>query len=116
MTIYPISTPQVKVAPAKAGPAALPRAEMLVDTPFRVPKIFRLTALFVRRIVEQGNAKMPQKHLTNMISIMTPCRKESVGSKAVNGVAIYASGKVIEQAFRQFRTPYFLANEGNTKN
>jgi len=50
-----------------------------------------------------------------MIAIITPCLEESVGNRAVNGVAIYASGKATEHALRQFKTPYFLATGGKTK-
>ena len=39
-----------------AGPAARPMAEMLVATPFRVPRMRRELAELVRRMVEQGKA------------------------------------------------------------
>jgi len=110
MITYPLSTPSVKVNPAKAGPMALPRAEMLVETPLRVPRIFKLAALFVRRIVEHGNAKMPAKHLTSIIPSITPCLRESVGSSAVKGVAMYANGKTAEQALRQFKNAILPCN------
>ena len=50
-------TPTVNVDPAMNGPAALPSAETLTAIPFSVPKILRLDAEFVRRMVMQGNAK-----------------------------------------------------------
>lgn len=87
MTTYPMSTPAVKVAPAKAGPAALPMADILVATPFKVPKTLKVAALFVNRMVEQGKAKMPQKPLTSINAIMTTCLDWFVDKRAVKGVA-----------------------------
>jgi hypothetical protein len=46
---------------------------MLTAKPFRVPRIRRLTAEFVRRIVEEGNAKMTAKHLRSMTRNMAAC-------------------------------------------
>ena len=55
---YPILTPYVNVEPPIAGPSARPTAPTLVAIPFRVPRIRRLLAELVRRMVEHGNAKV----------------------------------------------------------
>jgi len=75
---YPFSNPQVNAAPPKAGPAALPTAEIETAKPFSVPRILKLTAEFVNRITEHGNAKMTAKHLTTMIPNIVDCC--SIGS------------------------------------
>lgn len=51
-------TPYVKVEPPIAGPSARPTAPTLVAIPLRVPRIRKLLAEFVRRMVEQGKAKV----------------------------------------------------------
>lgn len=74
------------MVPAIAGPAARPTALILVATPFSVPKILKLTALFVNKIVVQGKAKIVAKHLISMMRNMTISWVSWFGISAVNGV------------------------------
>jgi hypothetical protein len=91
-------------------------ADILVATPFNVPKIFKLEALLVRRMVEHGKEKIAQNPLADMSSNVTPWRREFVGRSAVKGCAMYTIGNTIAQPLRQLRTPYFLAIGGKTAN
>lgn len=61
---YPLFTPQEKVAPADMGPMARPMPEKVVANPFRVPRMRRDGAEFVRRMVIQGKPTMTAKPLT----------------------------------------------------
>lgn len=77
----------VNANPQRAGPAARPIAEMLVDTPFNVPKIFKLDAELVNNMVEHGKAKMHNHPLKSISAIMIACFMDCVGIKEVNGVS-----------------------------
>lgn len=59
--------------PLRTGPVALPIAEIETAKPLSVPRMRRLTAELVRRMMEQGNAKMTAKHLTIMMENMVTC-------------------------------------------
>jgi hypothetical protein len=63
----------VNAAPPIAGPIALPTAEIETAKPFNVPRILKLTAEFVNRMTEHGNAKMTAKHLAIMIPNIVAC-------------------------------------------
>lgn len=103
--IYPFSSPQVKVRPPSAGPEPRPMAEKLVAKPLRVPRTRRLNAEFVKRMVEQGKAKMTATHLTSINTNMTACWVLESCMRAVNGVSMYTIGKTMCVAFKQLRTP-----------
>ena len=47
-------------------------ADVDVATPFSVPRTRRLDALFVSRIVEQGNAKIEPKHFSTITKNRNP--------------------------------------------
>lgn len=64
---YPILTPYVNVEPPIAGPSARPTAPTLVAIPFRVPRIRRLLAELVRRMVEHGNAKVETSKVSGLL-------------------------------------------------
>jgi len=113
---YPFSRPHVNVAPPIAGPIALPTAEMETAKPLSVPKIRKLTAEFVRRITEQGKAKITAKHLTTMMLNITICCRDEDWINAVNGVTRQMRGNVIPQTLKQFRTPYRRATCGKIRN
>ena len=82
---YPMSTPSENVQPPIAGPVARPMAEMEVATPFNVPRIRKELAELVRRMVEQGKAKMTIQHLASISVNMTACLMKGVGRRAVKG-------------------------------
>ena len=56
-----------------AGPAARPIAETETATPLRVPRCWREEALFVRRMIEQGKAKIPAEHFTSIVAKRVAC-------------------------------------------
>jgi hypothetical protein len=89
---------------------------MLVATPFNVPRILKLAAELVSRIVMQGKAKTAHQPFMSIKATMAICRSLDVGSNDVKGAARYTNGKVNEHAFRQLRTPYLRAKGGNTRN
>jgi hypothetical protein len=60
---------------------------MLTANPFRVPRMRRLLAELVRRIVEQGKAKITAKHFSNMMPNMASCCMTGSWIRAVNGIA-----------------------------
>ena len=113
---YPRFNPQLKVAPPRAGPAALPRAENVVANPFRVPRILNDVAEFVMRIVLHGNENIDAMHFNIIIPNITHCCIGVLGRSAVKGVKIYAIGYKIVQIFKQFKIPSFRATGGKTKN
>jgi hypothetical protein len=61
-------------------------AEILVATPLRVPRIRKEDAELVRRIVEQGKAKMTAQDLTSMRANMPISLVTVVGKRAEKGV------------------------------
>lgn len=99
-----------------AGPEALPTAETLVANPFKVPRIRRLKAEFVMRMVEQGKAKMTATHLKSIMAIITACWVVESWISAVKGVIMYTNGKTMAQVLRQVRTPYLFATGGKIRN
>lgn len=76
----------VNVHPPIAGPAARPKALMLTAMPFKVPRMRRLVALLVRRMVVHGKAKMTAQHFMSMTAKMPHCCANGVGRRAVKGV------------------------------
>lgn len=86
------STPQVKTAPAVAGPTARPTPLNVVATPFKVPRMLRDEAELVSMMVTQGKPKMPAKPLSVRTTIRARNRAYSPGTKLVKGVIMYAIG------------------------
>jgi len=114
--MYPLSRPHVKAAPPIAGPMARPIALMETAKPFSVPRILKLVAEFVSRMMEQGKAKMTAKDLTTMIAMSAICCKVESSMSAVNGVTKHIMGKVIAQALKQGSTPKYRAQGGKMRN
>ena len=106
----------MNIVPPMAGPAARPIALTEVAKPFKVPRTRKLLALFVRRIVLHGNAKMAAQHLTTITANWQAIWLSNVGSRAVNGVMKYVIGNAIAHALRQFSTPNRRAIGGNRVN
>lgn len=71
-----------------AGPTALPNALKLTAIPFNVPSTRREGALFVSRIVVQGNAKMTAQHLMSMTAKQETCCVRGEGQSTVKGVSM----------------------------
>jgi hypothetical protein len=99
-----------------AGPIALPTAEMETAKPFKVPRILKLTAEFVNRITEHGNAKMTAKHFTIIIPNIAACCTIDRWISAVYGVAKQMRGKARAQPLKQFKTPNLRAVGGKIRN
>ena len=114
--IYPCSNPQLKAAPPNAGPIARPTADIETANPFNVPRILRLTAEFVSRMIEHGNAKMTAKLLTTMMPKIAACCQDELTMSAVYGVAKHIIGNVTAQHLKQFSTPKWRAVGGKIRN
>lgn len=113
--MIPRSTPKENAAPMIAGPTARPIALTLVPTPFRVPRTLRLEAELVNRMVVQGNPNIDADSLPSMRRKTVMWRNEG-GTRAVNGVRKYRTGKTRATVFKQLRTPYRFAAVGKTIN
>jgi hypothetical protein len=112
---YPISMPREKALPTIAGPRALPTALALVPTPFNVPRIRRLVAELVKRIVQEGKLNITVASLTSMRKKTTTSRIGG-GTRTVKGVRKYRMGPAIEVTLKQFKTPYRRAATGKIRN
>jgi hypothetical protein len=99
------SSPHVNAAPPTAGPTARPIALILTAKPFRVPRMRRLEAEFVNRMMAQGKAKMTAKDLTSMMANMASCCVRGWWMRAVKGVRKQIRGKVQAQILKQRRMP-----------
>jgi hypothetical protein len=73
--------------------------------PFKVPNVRMLVALFVKRMVLQGNANTLAKSLRNSNASWQAIWDFVVGSKAVNGVRRYVSGNSRDTILYQNNAP-----------
>jgi hypothetical protein len=87
-------------------------AEALVAIPFSVPRVRRLLALLVSRMVEVGNANVPATPRRTINTAMTPNREAGVGKSAVNGIRRNMIGNIRKAVRRHRRTPTFRAIGG----